>query len=109
MTRKRLTPSQPVSQPARATNPVIWFLHSTALMGDERWDEAITALRRFLELDKNPDNRQMAYQNLSACYLTLERFDEALGALLLKMADKHPKNERSPNIQGENCVNHCHT
>ena len=81
MTRKRLTPSQPVSQPARATNPVIWFLHSTAMMGDERWDEAITALRRFLELNKNPDNRQMAYQNLSACYLALERFDEALAAL----------------------------
>jgi tetratricopeptide (TPR) repeat protein len=81
MTRKRSTPSQPVSRPDRVTNPNIAFLHSTAMMGDERWDEAISALQRFLELVDNPTNRQIAYQNLGACYLALERFDEALAAL----------------------------
>ena len=74
-------PSQPVSPPARATNPAISFMHSTAMMGDERWEEAITALRRFLELDHDPTNRQMAYYNLGSCYLALERFDEALAVL----------------------------
>lgn len=81
MTRKRLHPQEPVLQPDRATNPVISFLHSTAMMGDERWDEAIVALHRFLELAENPSDRQMAYQNLGVCYLARERFDEALSAL----------------------------
>lgn len=81
MTRKRRTPSQPVPQPDRASNPVIPFLHSTAMMADERWDDAITALRRFLELADGPGERQAAYQNLSSCYLALERHDEALAAL----------------------------
>ena len=81
MTRKRRPPSLPVSPPPRATNPVISFLHSSAMMGDERWEEAIRTLHRFLELEDIPINRQMAYQNLSACYLALERFDEALAAL----------------------------
>ena len=81
MTRKPRTPSQPVLQSARAINPVISFLHSTAMMSDERWEEAITALYRFLELVDNPTDRQMAYQNLGACYLASERFDEALAAL----------------------------
>ena len=81
MPRKHRNPSQTVLQPTRATNPVISFLHSTAMMGDERWEEAITALRRFLELDHDPTNRRMAYYNLSSCYLASERFDEALAAL----------------------------
>jgi len=38
-------------------------------------------LYRFLELENDPINRRMAYQNLSVCYLALERFDEALAAL----------------------------
>ena len=33
--------SQPASQPARTTNPAISFLHSTAMMSDERWEEAL--------------------------------------------------------------------
>jgi len=81
MPRKRRPLTKPVSPSSRATNPVISFLHSSAMMGDELWEEAITALHRFLELDDIPINRQMAYQNLSACYLALEQFDEALAAL----------------------------
>jgi len=70
-----------VSQPERSANPVILFLHSTAMMADEQWDEAITALRRFLELADIPANRQIAYLNMGACYLALDRFDEALASL----------------------------
>jgi len=73
--------SRTASQPARAANPVKMFLHSTAMMGDERWEEAITALRRFLELEHDPSNRWLAYFNISSCYLALERFDEARDAL----------------------------
>jgi len=50
-------------------------------MGDERWDEAIVALQRFLEMVSKPEDRWLAYQNLGACYLALERYDEALAAL----------------------------
>lgn len=81
MTRKTHEPSQPVSQPGRSTNPVILFLHSTAMMADERWDEAIMALHSFLELVDNLPDRRIAYQNLGACYLALDRFDEALAML----------------------------
>jgi tetratricopeptide (TPR) repeat protein len=50
-------------------------------MGDERWEEAIVALQRFLEMVNKPEDRRLAYQNLGACYLALERYDEALAAL----------------------------
>lgn len=50
-------------------------------MGDERWEEAITAWQHFLRLENRPENRRTGYQNLSACCLALERFDEALAAL----------------------------
>ena len=74
MTRNRHIPSKPVPQLARVANPIISFLHSLAMMGDERWEEAITALHRFVELEDNPTDWQiMAYQNLSTCYLALER------------------------------------
>lgn len=81
MTPKRRKKSQTIQQPDRASNPTIPFLHGVAMMGDERWDEAVVALRRFLELVENASDRRMAYQNLGACYLALERFDEALAAL----------------------------
>ena len=69
MTHNRHIPSKPVSQLARVDIPTISYLHSLAMMGDERWEEAITALHRFVELEDNPTDWQMAYQNLSACYL----------------------------------------
>jgi tetratricopeptide (TPR) repeat protein len=50
-------------------------------MGDERWDEAIAAIKRFLEMIDEPQDRQTGYQNLGACYLALERYDDALSAL----------------------------
>jgi tetratricopeptide (TPR) repeat protein len=56
-------------------------LHGLAAMGDERWEEAIVALQRFLEMVNKPKDRRTAYQNLSSCYLALERYDEALAAL----------------------------
>jgi len=81
MTHNRHIPSKPVSQLARVDIPTISYLHSLAMMGMKRWEEAITALQRFMGLNDNPADRQMAYQNLGACYLALERFDEALAAL----------------------------
>lgn len=81
MTQKPHKTSRAVSQPDRSANPVILFLHSTAMMGDERWDEAITTLQRFLEWVEKPADRGIAYQNLGACYLALDRFDEALAAI----------------------------
>ncbi|MBU0490261.1 MAG: tetratricopeptide repeat protein [Chloroflexi bacterium] len=73
---------QPTQPPDRASNPMIPWLHGLAAIGDERWDEAIASLQHFLELDNRPaENRPTAYQNLSACYLALERYDEALAAL----------------------------
>jgi len=50
-------------------------------MGDERWEEAIATLQRFLEWVDKPTDRGIAYQNLGACYLALDRFDEALAAV----------------------------
>jgi len=50
-------------------------------MGDERWDEAIVALQRFLEMVSQPQDRRMACFNLGACYLALERHDKALATL----------------------------
>lgn len=69
------------SPPDRASNPLIPWLHGLAAMGDERWDEAITALQRFLAMATKPEDRRTAYQNLAACYLALENYDEALAAL----------------------------
>jgi tetratricopeptide (TPR) repeat protein len=65
----------------RASNPTVHWLHALAAMGDERWDEAVVALRRFLEMADKPQDRRMAHFNLGACYLALERYDEALAAL----------------------------
>jgi tetratricopeptide (TPR) repeat protein len=60
---------------------MIPWLRGLAAMGDERWDEAIVALQRFLEMADRPEDRRTAYQNLGACYLALECYDEALAAL----------------------------
>lgn len=80
MRRKDKKP-QPTRPPDRASNPTYPWLHGLAAMGDERWEEAMAALQRFLEMTNRPEDRQRAYQNLSACYLALERYDEALAAL----------------------------
>ncbi|RLC61107.1 MAG: hypothetical protein DRI48_11130 [Chloroflexi bacterium] len=76
--RRKRRSTQP---PDRGSNPTIAWLHGLAAMGDERWDEAIVALQRFLEMVSKPEDRWLAYQNLGACYLALERYDEALAAL----------------------------
>lgn len=65
----------------RASNPVIPWLHGLAAMGDERWEEAISSLQRFLEMVKDTGDRRQAFLNLGACHLALERFDDALAAL----------------------------
>ena len=73
--------SQSAAPPDRASNPTIPWLHALAAMGGERWDEAIVALQRFLEMAGKSEERRIAYHNLGACYLALERYDEALAAL----------------------------
>lgn len=50
-------------------------------MGDERWEEAVVALKSFLDLSDTPAERPLAYFNLSACYLALGQYDDALTAL----------------------------
>jgi tetratricopeptide (TPR) repeat protein len=50
-------------------------------MGDERWEEAIAALERFVAVVSEARDRHMGYRNLAACYLALERYDDALAAL----------------------------
>jgi tetratricopeptide (TPR) repeat protein len=59
----------------------VW-MHGVAAMGDERWEEAITAFRQFLE-DPEPNTNALSvtYQNLNACYVELERFEEAIATL----------------------------
>ena len=60
---------------------MIPWLHALAAMGDERWDKAIVALQRFIKMTKMPEDLKIAYQNLGACYLAMERYDETLAAL----------------------------
>jgi tetratricopeptide (TPR) repeat protein len=79
--KKRHRKPQPTRPPDRASNPTHPWLHGLAAMGDERWEEAIVALQHFLEMVNKPKDHHLAYQNLSACYLALERYDEALAAL----------------------------
>jgi len=50
-------------------------------MGDERWEEAVVALKSFLDLSDTPAERPLAYFNLSACYLALGQYDDVLTAL----------------------------
>ena len=78
---KRRRKRRSTRPPDRASNPFIPWLHGLAALGDERWDEAIVAVQRFLEMDIEPQDRRTAYQNLAACYLALERYDDALAAL----------------------------
>jgi tetratricopeptide (TPR) repeat protein len=78
---KRHRKSRPARPPKQVSNPAISWLHSLAAIGDERWEEAIEALQRFLEMADEPKDRQTAYQNLGACYLALERYEQALDAL----------------------------
>ncbi|MDY7076214.1 MAG: tetratricopeptide repeat protein [Chloroflexota bacterium] len=80
MRRRRRKPRS-TRPPDRDSNPVIPWLHGLAAMGDERWNEAVEALQHFLEMASKPEDRWTAYQNLGACYLALERYDEALAAL----------------------------
>lgn len=61
--------------------PIALWLHGLGAIGDERWEEAIGAFRQFLEVDDATQNRPIAYTNLSACYMGLERYDEALAML----------------------------
>lgn len=87
MTRKRRRKQKhrPTQPPDRDSNPTIPWLHGLAAMGDERWEEAITSFQVFQEVtgddQSRPEDRRMVYQNLSACYLDLERYDESLAAL----------------------------
>ncbi len=67
--------------PDQMPHPARLLSHALAAMGDERWEEAIAALQHFLEIENLPANRAGAHQNLSACYLALERFDDALAEL----------------------------
>jgi len=70
-------PAGPISRPPELRH----FERAIAWMGDERWKEAIPELERFADLVTEPENKVIGYTNLSACYLALERYDEALAAL----------------------------
>ena len=47
-------------------------------IGNERWEEAIALLRKFLKWEKDPVARLPVYSNLAHCYLENGRYDEAL-------------------------------
>ena len=83
--RRKKHESRPTQPPDRDSNPTILWLHGLAAMGDERWEEAITSFQRFLEMTgddrSHSEDRRVVDQNLSACYLELERYDESLAAL----------------------------
>jgi tetratricopeptide (TPR) repeat protein len=79
--RKRRRKPRSTWPPDRDSNPTIPWLHGLAAMGDERWNEAVEALQRFLKMVEESGDRRTAYQNLGACYLALEQYDEALAAL----------------------------
>jgi len=79
--RKRSRNPRSTTPPDRASNPTTHWLHALAAMGDERWDKAIVALQRFLEMANKPEDRRIACINLGACYLALEHYDEALSTL----------------------------
>jgi tetratricopeptide (TPR) repeat protein len=65
----------------RDANPAAVWVHCLAAMGNERWEEAIASWPRFLALERSTGDQSIAYRNLAACYLELERYDEALAAL----------------------------
>ena len=73
--------SRPLHKPNRENNSLAIHLHTLALMGDERWQEAIDTLQRMLAIVEQPKERPGIYQNLAVCYRALERSDEALAAL----------------------------
>jgi tetratricopeptide (TPR) repeat protein len=73
--------SPPTLSQDRASNPLIPWLHGLAAMGDQRWEEAIVSLQRFLEMATESQDRRWAHQNLGACYLALEQYDDALASL----------------------------
>ena len=50
-------------------------------MGDARWEDAIKALNRALQVDTDATNHGAVYQNLSICYTELARYEQALEAL----------------------------
>ena len=72
-----------------AQNPLVFWLHGLAMIGDERWEEAIVAFQQFVDVSADAQNRTMAYFNLSACYAELARYDEAL-AMLEKVEQATP-------------------
>ena len=78
---KRSRPRRVIPSPNQTLNAVKLLAHALAAMGDERWEEAIATWQRFLDIENRPGNHLVAYQNLGACYLGLERFDDALAAL----------------------------
>lgn len=75
---KRSRPRHASISPERTPNAATMLVRALAAMGDERWEEAIASLHRFGEIETNPENRLAAYQNLGACYLEAEHFDDAL-------------------------------
>lgn len=88
----------------RASDPATLWMHALACIGDERSDEAVVALRRFLDLVHTPAERRMAYFNLGACYLALERYDDALDAL--DEVERHTPNDPDA-VQGRAVVYAC--
>jgi len=79
--RKHRPKSASATGRGRSSNPMSPWLHGLAAMGDERWEEAIPSLQRFLEMARQQQDRRQAYRNLGACYLALDRYDEALVAV----------------------------
>lgn len=80
-TRRRPRKSHPRKSAKPPSKSTALWLHGLAAMGDERWEEAIAAFEQFLETDAKLKNQATLYFNLGACYLALERHDDALNML----------------------------
>jgi len=89
-----IKPAKPFSK-----STALW-LHGLAAMGDERWEDAAAAFQQFLEAKADLKSQAMAYSNLSACYLALERYEEALDALdeVERSTPDDPENVRSRGV-----------
>jgi tetratricopeptide (TPR) repeat protein len=79
MPNKRRSVRQVPTQ--ETTPPYALFIHSLAAMGDERYEEAITALQKYLILERNSLDQAAGLQNLATCLMETEQYVQALDIL----------------------------
>lgn len=84
--RSKLKPKTPRTGPSPQAKQ--WAAGLSAV-GNERWEEAVVILKKFLHWEKDPVMRLPVYYNLAHCYLEHGLYDEAL-ATWAQIADLAP-------------------